>query len=572
MDETLQLTLAFVIPIVIIALLILFLILNKFVFSRIKMRKTHHEIEKKYEYLHALLIGQDSQYVSRLEMISRTNLIYSEIHSTYFKKFKDIRDNVDSKYYDILTQLSLLSEQNKTKEFFSLLKNESETLKDYEAQINKFNDDLITLFKPEEETRHMALNLKEKLRNIKSRYNSNEVKLELCAPSFNAVFKEMESRFNSFEGYIESANYDEAKEILPSISKVLDYLDSIIEKLPGYIYIVNDELPQSIASLKDHYNEEKKNGYPLSNLNFKKVTEEIDKSLKTLVNEIKNLNLRNCDEKIDKIKNVINEINRLLDYEVECKKYYDENYSNVLTEFTNLEKSFVKISNDLVNIQKYYVLDEDELAKLEILKVEMNKVSKNKIRLEMYVHNKESSPFSVLKEKIIDLHNGVCETKNKYDEFITYLKSLKSDSEFIFEDNKKIYFSLKKYEKRVLLLNDKNYEDLANKDFEYCYALLDEINEITKNIPIDVKRMKQLHTDINNKIDSLFRVIDTNLDYKKKCEKNIILLNRDRVKFADINTMMKDIENLYFKGNYSDAYNMSVNVLDKLKDKAGLTN
>ena len=50
-------------------------LLYHFVISRNRIKRQVRELEKKYSYLDALLIGQDSQYIHRLEIISRTNLL-----------------------------------------------------------------------------------------------------------------------------------------------------------------------------------------------------------------------------------------------------------------------------------------------------------------------------------------------------------------------------------------------------------------------------------------------------------------------------------------------------------------
>ena len=51
-------------------------------------KKQIREIDRRVQFLHALLIGQDAQYVKRLEIISRTNLLYVDIHTKFLKKFK----------------------------------------------------------------------------------------------------------------------------------------------------------------------------------------------------------------------------------------------------------------------------------------------------------------------------------------------------------------------------------------------------------------------------------------------------------------------------------------------------
>ena len=49
-------------------------------------------------------------------------------------------------------------------------------------------------------------------------------------------------------------------------------------------------------------------------------------------------------------------------------------------------------------------------------------------------------------------------------------------------------------------------------------------------------------------------------------------MNRDRCKFSEINALLNQVETLYFDGNYTKAYEMSVQVLNRLKEKSGQVN
>ena len=71
-------------------------------FSRSSIKKQVRELERRYSYLDALLLGQDSQYIHRLEIISHTNLLYVEKYSEYVEVIEfyksEYRQNV---LYDI---------------------------------------------------------------------------------------------------------------------------------------------------------------------------------------------------------------------------------------------------------------------------------------------------------------------------------------------------------------------------------------------------------------------------------------------------------------------------------------
>ena len=92
-----------------IVLGVLIFVLVKFVFMRKSANRQIRELERKYSYLDALLIGQDSQYIKRLEIISRTNLLYVDIYNKYSKRFKQIYD-IDDKFAEgVIKQLNALT-------------------------------------------------------------------------------------------------------------------------------------------------------------------------------------------------------------------------------------------------------------------------------------------------------------------------------------------------------------------------------------------------------------------------------------------------------------------------------
>lgn len=191
-------------------LLLVVFLLDKMILKKRRCRRILTDVEKKYEYLNSLLLGQDLNYIQRLEIISRTNLLYGDIHSTYFRRFKEIRDNQDQLYLEILNELKSLYEQKSYKEFKNYYNERSTILTHYEESVNSLDSDLYAIIKPEEDARQNILLLKERFREVKSKYNANENDLSYLHDSFYKVFDMIESQFNQYDGYVESANYDEA--------------------------------------------------------------------------------------------------------------------------------------------------------------------------------------------------------------------------------------------------------------------------------------------------------------------------------------------------------------------------
>ncbi len=553
----------------IIIIVIIIFLLNKYVISKKRIQKIINELDRRYEYLHGLLTGQDSQYIQRLDIIGRTNLLYIDIHATYSKKYKEVKDTADYGFQEILVELKSLCDENKNKEFFAKYKEKAPLIKKYDNAINSLNEELIAVIKPEEEAREAALVLKEKLRQVKSMFNGIESELFYVSDSFKKVFDEIESRFKKYENFIETAEYDEAKALLPDIENVLNYLEKIVGTLPQLINSATQEIPSRIENIKDKYNELTLKGYPLQNIEFNEKIKDIETRLDVCCVNIKKLNVNSVVTKIQEIDNDISRIEDEFDNEVASKEEFDQKFGSASSDFSSLETAFIKLSNSLIKIKQIYLVDETHLHNFNILKSNMDEVSKDKRRLEIYIHSKEKTPYSKLKDKVNDLSNGSKKLKEEYDSFIEYIESLKSDSENIYKDINVIFFKLKEYEgKEVSIMNSSIVLNL-NPLFDDCYDCIDKIYALTKVVPIDVNKMKEHYETLLTKSNTIFNAIDEVLSYKQKTTNNVILMNRDRAKFQDINTLLTKVEVAYFNGKYKDAYLMSEDVLSKLKDKAG---
>src|SRR5574344_1014866 len=204
----------------VVALVTGYILLDKYIFSKKRCKRNLKALERKYEYLHALLTGQDFQYVQRIEIISRTNLLYSDIYSVYFKRYKDIRDIQETAYTEILNKLVQLVDKSDVKDFKKLYKDSQSVFTAYEEAVNTFNNDLMGVIKPEEDARQNSLALKDEFRDVKSKYNSRESELEFVNDTFVKVFDEIDQRFTKFEGFIET---DRKSTRLNSSHQIISY-------------------------------------------------------------------------------------------------------------------------------------------------------------------------------------------------------------------------------------------------------------------------------------------------------------------------------------------------------------
>lgn len=558
-----------VIGAVVVVGIILFFVLNKFFLVRKRCNKTLKDLVKKYEYLHALLTGQDLQYIQRLEIISRTNLLYVDIHSSYFKRSKEIRDTIDVSVSNVLTDLGEYLEEKKYKEFKQYYKEHLGIIRQYENSVNQLNNDLVQVIKPEEECREAALALKEKLRELKSKYNLNEDKLQFVTLSFERVFDNIDRTFNEFEGKVETADYDDANRIIPRIDKVIDVLSKLIDEIPSLVDEYTNKIPSRVDELQTKYHTLLREGKPLKHLQVEEKIEAINSAIDNAKDQIKKLSVSTLASEAETINKEIDKIFASFDKEVEASLEFKKKKDNVLTQFNEYEKEYIKIKNNINKFRKVYIIDPEHENLLTEMNTKLDIVSKDKRRLDVYIHAVESSPYSVLIEKVNVLEKGTQDFGEKVDTFRNYLASLKNDSEGAFSNLKVRYEQLKNAEYTIREWKISDFTEKYRSHFDICYQYIDECFHLLNSVPIDVNAVNVCTNKLNESTNNLIKEIQEIDNYKKRAVEQILLANRDRMKFAEINNLVNQSETLYLSGEFKSAFESSDNIIKKLNLRDG---
>lgn len=550
-----------------ILLIVLLFLFDKYYFAKRRCKSQLRSLENKFEYLKSLLTGQDFQYVQRIEIISRTNLLYADIYSNYLKRYNDLHNNSENEVNDIMNELTKALNKTNIKEFKKKYKQALVLINNFEELVNNFNDDLLGVIKPEEDARQNSLVLKDRFREVKSKYNLKEEELSFVNETFNRVFSLIDEKFAQFENLIETADYDEANSLLPEVSKVLKVSDKLIDAMPILIKRTNEIVPNELNSLKTHYDNLIANGYPLKHVGFDKIYTEVSTSLEDLRKELLELKTAGIDQKLNNLEELIRNTEDLLIKEEEAASEYNSNVDHVYSAFNNLETEFIKVRNNMIKYSKYYIVDDVHQAELKDIQKELDDVSKDKRRLDMYVHSIEKTPYTVLVVKMRDLDNGTNDLLDRFSKFKDYLASLKTDTETAFTLINELYFKLKECEAILRDFYNEEFSDKFNTDIDKSYKTIDDITILLRTVPINVNLVNLNIEDLKTRTDSVFSRVNEAKKYYDYCEQEIMYLNRERVKFSDINIQLSQAESLFLNGDYAQAETMVEDIKHKIESK-----
>lgn len=545
-------------------------VIYKFVIEKNNMRRQIAELDRRFEYLHALLIGQDAQYVRRLEIIARTNLIYIEIHTKFLKKFKEVRDKHDAKAQSTINHLKDLRDEKglNAKRLKEEIIDAKALIDAFDREVNDLNSELLSVVKPEEDCRQISLTHKERFRRIKQEYFAKQNNLSLVSESFEQTFGLIDSLFDQFDKLVESANYDDANLMLPKIDKILDEISNDMSKLPNLCTMVTTYIPDKISSLENAFEIMQRDHFPLEHLCVKSAIREMKDEVNVYTTKIKRFDLKNVDEELNNIVSRIDEFITLFDDEKKARQEFESNNESIYSMVTTIERRFIKLCNTIPEVQKIYVVNEVQQTNINNIHNSINRLGALKRSLDTYIHSATKQPYSMLVSKMRELKTASDEVIASMDDFMKYIASLKNDSEEAFKHIYEGFYKVKDIERTLRKIDIEKIDAKYHEVVEQYYEYLKEVNVLLKTKPINVEK-------INNDIVEMTKIeneyfgkglIGSTYNMMVLATNSIVYANRDRGNFADINDLINQAENMYYEGEFEQSYRVSGSSLAKINN------
>ena len=532
-------------------------LLYLFIFRKNKYRKNIKELDKKFSYLHSLLIGTVAQSIKRLEIISRTNLLYVDTYTTYQRRFRDIRDRHDSNAQSTLNNLKDLLDDKDYRSLKEALPEAIDTIAAYEKIVTTLTTDIIAVIKPEEDARQASLTLKENLRRIKQDYYSKDTELDLVKESFEEIFKLIDDLFTQFDDYLESAQYEDANAILPKIDGILVQVSSALLELPELCTLVTSVVPEKIASLENTYKELTEQDYPLHNLMVGTSLQDMKHRVAVLTTRIKQFNLKGVKDYLNDILSTIDHFFTSFEEEKEARKVFESESDGVYKSVNTIERRFIKLCNNIPAVEQYYAINEEHKSKINEIQIEINKLGALKRSLDTFIHSAIKQPYSELVGKMNELKGASDAVIVEMNEFSSYVLSLKTTTEEAYNSIEDIYKTAKLAEATLSKIAIPNITEKYKAQLDRTYELIDNLNEVLNDTPINVDTVTVLSSELNALSTQILKeggAIDQDYKMMILAENAIVFMNRARVKTAKIDNALKQAEVLFRNGEFEKSY------------------
>ena len=541
------------------------LLLYFFVFAeRIKAKKIK-DLDTRYEYFNGLLLGECNQILQRLEIISHSNLLYSQIHAENLKTYLEIYQSDDKKAQKAVENLDDYILNKRKKGFKLVYQNSSKVVEEYISKVSALREKLLSIIKPEEDARNDAFKIKEKESIVRKKYIQNRTLFDIASQTIDVLFDKIDQRFEKFDSFIDSAQYDDALKLLPSLSKVISELDKAVDILPDLCLVINEEYPNKVEFLKKEISEMEALKIPLYNINPKKKLKNLKDKVDEISLNISQLKIDAAVSLINSLREDFNSLNVSLSKEKEAKDYYDQNFNLVIKSFKDLSDKIISVYNRIPNYQKIYIFNDEYAHILELLQEKERIFSSAKTSLDLSTLSTNRQPYSIISDRLKTLDSAIKDTNDLINSFEKYVLSLKNDCDKVFALIKVEFINLKAKKSEFYKLSVNNRENYISR-FDRCFELLNNMALILKKEPINVTDLNRDLLEFKTLEESLFKEINDIKNLINECDKMMLVLNKIRDGFSDVNAELNTAEELYQKALYSDAYKILSSIYSSKKD------
>lgn len=523
-----------------------------FAIRPITFKKQVKELAKRYSYYDAKLIGQDSQYFHRLEIISRTNLLYLDKYEVFSRRFKAIYENEDKYCDSILKRLNSLIAAKQFKHIKSVILEAKKSIDIFEESVTAFDADLYEIIKLEEDCRKSIDVSKETYRHIKQTYYAESNEIQMVSSTFAKAFEKIDSTFASFDELIERAEYDEINDQIPVLNNVLTALGRVLIELPDLCSLTKTIIVEKITEIQNKYNETEKEGVPLYHLGFKKLVEDWKKRLNEINKKIINLQTYGVHSECELIMAEIEDVSRQLDEEIICKNEFNEKYRDTYNKVNEIEKVFIKLCASLPQVKQIFLIDEQE-KQIEELSVLVGNLTNAKRFLEGFVYSGIKQPYSLLKKQLVELSDNYELVSSSVINFKNYIDSLKSTAEEAYKMVFVYYERVKEIEKTLSELEIDEFKNSYTEKIEAVYDVLNDIHSELKTQPINVSAVTNKVEQLKNIANAMFEEIEENVKKANIGESLIVKLNAYRNE-EDVNQTLKTLEASFLKSQFENVY------------------
>ena len=502
------------------------------------------------------------------ELNNANNLVNNkemqEMYDDWKKRFNYIKEVEIPKITDSLIEIQDLFDNKKYKDLNKLLAKTELNIDYVKTKSNYLLNEIKKVTTSSSRSREEILKLKQKYREIITKYNNNKSDYSIINGPIELQFENVDKLFSHFEVAIDENNYQETSKVLNALNDIVGNLDLIIKESPSIILLGTKLLPSKMQDVYVEADKLRKDGYNLDYLNIEYNYEEANKKIADVLERI---NVLNIEDSLLTLKTLLDYFDGLygdFEKEVKAKKSFKELTRSILVRSNKYER----INNELRKRGKQFIysydLTEDDIKILDILKEEIKEIKHDYDEIIEASRSKKYA-YSRLDKEMKELNTRLSKCGNNLEYALHNLGSLKEDElrandqlEEIKSILKRAKYKISSY--KIPVVPRRYYIELS----EASVAIKNVVTELEKK-PISIKTLNIRVDTARDLVLKLYNTSNEIIRTAQLAETSIVYGNRYRSINKGIDDALTNSERFFNNGEYKNSLEYTINAINRIE-------
>ncbi|MGI6608328.1 MAG: septation ring formation regulator EzrA [Erysipelotrichaceae bacterium] len=526
-----------------------------------KKKKTKKRIELAQIKMNNLRSHPFNADISKMDAIARINVNIKDTVQQCKRDFDVIQDNL--KNCTSLLQDTVEAYDTNNIKFCNQKLIEIENIVEKTRNLSDKLSDVTNAVLNQSSLQRRRINeLKDRYRDIKLMINNNPNDYTFSWEAVDEISNKLSHKFSDFEAIMGASKYDEAAILSEEISLAIDEFNDLTLRLPEIIELARTTIPDKLGELNSSYLVTKAQGAYLGHLDVESFIEKNNEILKELLARIKVCDIDSVDSKLTDCETRINN----LYFSIEKEKIAHRQLVNTVEECSALLEKTKEIldglkSNEKESIERYELTDAISDITKAIKVYEGNKRAFDSLNDSFKAKSISSSTLLISFEELsADIKTALKECQ-MIDAEIT---STKTQEVRIKEQVDRYVVALNEIKVSIRLSRLPNISDTYQQDIDLAEEYIEKLNEMLSSEVVDIEAAKKLMEKTREHISSLFTDVDTLTKITAAIESCIIVANRYRPLYPEVDSALYSAELAYRNGEFTKAKKLIISSIEKV--------
>lgn len=413
-------------------------------------------------------------------------------------------------------------------------------------QVNDLHQALTELLAVEEKNREQVELLHQRYNEARKSVMNHSFDYGPAIETLEKNIQYMELNFTKYNELMVNGDYLEARDMLGTIEADMESLEDILVRIPALYEKIRDDLEDSLADLREGYTKMVESRFNFDGVEVLERIDEIQEKLDEAKNEIKNADLSQANNLIDKAERDINTLYEVMETEQQSKQYVVKHMAQLRLKIEETVEQSRYAGLEVDRLAQSYILHEsevDQVAELtEQVRAEYNRFKEMSQEMEgsSVIYTQLESRVKKVRKRIEEISEQITIIYDR----ISNLQSRERAAKSRLDDYEA---DLRNIKRRV---EKSHLPGLSDNFYAQFYRVTDQIEYIAKQlnrVRIDMDEIEILEEDLAKDLDKLEILASEIVDSAMLTEYMIQQSNRYRYDFPDVDAAIKEAQYLFHR-------------------------